>query len=141
MSIWTAQQYREFQKTGKKPEEIIVPKKKVKQSEKISYPKLFIEAHLKAFCEANGYELRYGDNELKFAEKRRFKFDYAILEIKLAVEYEGIYSRKSRHTTQTGYNRDTIKYNLATSLGWKVYRYTAQTYKNIIDDIKLKQTT
>ena len=53
----------------------------------------------------------------------------------IAIEYEGIYSKKSRHTTQEGYNRDTQKYNLATTNGWRVLRYTADNYKNLETDL------
>ena len=47
-----------------------------------------------------------------------------------AWEYEGIMSEKSRHTNILGYSKDAEKYNLAQSLGWKVFRYTAI---NILD--------
>lgn len=75
--------------------------------------------------------------ELKFCDTRRFKFDVAIPNLKIAVEFEGIISEKSRHTTITGYSKDCEKYNLAVSLGWKVYRYTTLNYKNIENDLKL----
>jgi very-short-patch-repair endonuclease len=58
-------------------------------------------------------------------ETRRFRFDYAMPEIKLAIEYEGIFSAKSRHTTVAGFMRDAVKYNEATILGWRVIRITA----------------
>lgn len=74
--------------------------------------------------------------ELKFSDKRKFRFDYAIPFYRIAVEFEGIISTKSRHTTITGYTRDCEKYNLAQIEGWKVLRYTALNYGNLEQDLK-----
>jgi hypothetical protein len=74
--------------------------------------------------------------EYRFHKVRKFRFDIAILEHKIAVEYEGIASDKSRHTSITGYTRDATKYNLATSEGWKVLRYTALNWKGAIADVE-----
>ena len=75
--------------------------------------------------------------ELKFDEVRRFRFDWAIPELKLAIEYEGLNSEKSRHTTKKGYTGDCQKYNLAVINGWKVLRYTAMNYSDFAQDIKV----
>jgi hypothetical protein len=53
----------------------------------------------------------------------------------LAIEFEGIMSEKSRHTTKTGYSKDTEKYNLAAINDWIVLRYTVLTYGNLERDI------
>ncbi len=74
--------------------------------------------------------------EHRFNEYRKFRFDVAIMDHKIAIEYEGIFSAKSRHTSIEGYNRDTEKYNLAVSMGWRVMRYTAKNYKECIVDLK-----
>ena len=74
--------------------------------------------------------------ELKFSSKRRFRFDYAIKFYKIAIEIEGVVSKKSRHTTITGYSRDCEKYNLAAIEGWRVLRYTILNYSNIETDLK-----
>lgn len=74
--------------------------------------------------------------EHKFHPTRRFLFDWAIPERKIAIEYEGLMSAKSRHTTIKGYSKDTEKYNEAAKMGWVVLRYTALTYKNIREDLK-----
>jgi hypothetical protein len=73
--------------------------------------------------------------ELRFSSTRMFRFDYAIVSQKIGIEYEGIMSFKSRHTTKTGYTDDATKYNLATVEGWRVLRYTALNYGSIIDDL------
>jgi hypothetical protein len=75
--------------------------------------------------------------EHQFDDKRRFRFDWAIPELKLAIEYEGIFSEKSGHTTVNGYTKDVKKYNLATIQGWKVLRYTALNYSDLAQDLEL----
>ena len=74
--------------------------------------------------------------EHKVVEGRAFRFDIAIPGKKVAIEFEGIFSEKSRHTTLTGYSKDTTKYNIAQLNGWKVLRYTALNYKDFEKDIK-----
>jgi very-short-patch-repair endonuclease len=74
--------------------------------------------------------------EHRFHSERRFRFDIAVPHLKLAVEYEGIFSKKSRHTSVSGYTTDADKYNLAQAEGWKVLRYTAKNYKKFIEDLK-----
>ena len=69
--------------------------------------------------------------EFKFHPTRRWRFDYAFPELKIAIEYEGIVSAKSRHTTMKGYTGDCEKYNEAAILGWKVIRITALMFKNL----------
>ena len=74
--------------------------------------------------------------EYVFSKKRKFRADWAHIEKRILVEYEGIYSDKSRHTTVSGYVNDTTKYNLATVEGWRVLRYTAKNYTEMYNDIK-----
>lgn len=80
--------------------------------------------------------------EFEFAKPRKYRADVSINVTtfkglqKILIEYEGLVSKKSRHTTMPGYTNDCDKYNLATSLGYKVYRYTALNYKNIHELIK-----
>lgn len=76
------------------------------------------------------------EKEYKFLEDRKFKFDFAIPHLKIGVEYEGLISNKSRHTTLTGYSKDCEKYNLAQINGWTVLRYTVLNYSNFFNDIK-----
>jgi hypothetical protein len=75
------------------------------------------------------------ENEFKFLHDRKFRFDIAMPEKKIAIEYEGlaISSKgiKSRHTTNVGYSNDCIKYNLAIVNGWKVLRFTAYNYEEV----------
>lgn len=74
--------------------------------------------------------------ELQFDNIRKFRFDWAIPDKMIAIEYEGVFSKKSRHTTITGYTNDCTKYNLALRNGWRVLRYTAKNYHMLEDDLK-----
>lgn len=83
---------------------------------------------LKSISDNEGLEL---EKEYKFLRDRRFRFDYAVPSLKIAFEYEGIFSKKSRHLTVTGYSRDVEKYNLAQAEGWVVIRATPIVLKKI----------
>ena len=73
--------------------------------------------------------------EHRFHDLRKFRFDIAILDMKVGIEYEGLMSEKSRHTTIEGFTMDCIKYNLAVKEGWRVMRYTAKNYTDFGSDI------
>lgn len=69
--------------------------------------------------------------------ERKFRFDWCFPDprTKIAIEYEGIFNGKSRHTSVIGYTNDTIKYNLAQAQGWRVIRLTAMNYKSLITEL------
>lgn len=75
------------------------------------------------------------EKEYKFLPDRKFAFDFCLPSHRIAIEYEGIFSAKSRHTTAGGYSGDATKYNLAVINGWRVLRYTAINYRQFYDDI------
>ena len=76
-------------------------------------------------------------SEYQFSPPRKFRADIAILSpVKLIIEYEGIFSPKSRHTNVKGYSKDSQKYNLAQVSGFKVLRYTAMNYTEMINDVR-----
>ncbi|KUJ54012.1 hypothetical protein [Chryseobacterium aquaticum] len=106
------------------------PKNKVVIPKEIGPYKLHIISVLKK----SGLDFK---EEYQFDEVRKFRFDWAIEEYRIAIEYEGIFSEKSGHTTISGYTKDITKYNLATKLGWKILRYTADNYLEIENDLKL----
>lgn len=67
--------------------------------------------------------------EFKFAEGigRKWAFDFAFPEEMVAIECEGgTRFGMSRHSRGDGYENDLEKYNCATRLGWRVYRYTTE---------------
>lgn len=68
--------------------------------------------------------------EYRFHEKRKWRFDFAIPALKIAVEIEGGTWGKSRHTTGSGFEKDCEKYNSATEFGWRVLRYTSKHVKS-----------
>jgi len=75
--------------------------------------------------------------EFRFAPPRRFKFDIAIVEQKIAVEYEGLVAtgKKGGHQTKAGYTSNCEKYNLAARLGWRLLRYTCRNYQDFEPDL------
>ena len=62
--------------------------------------------------------------EYKFHPERRWRFDYAIPEHKIALEVEGGVWTQGRHTRPQGFLGDIEKYNQATLMGWRVFRTT-----------------
>ena len=60
--------------------------------------------------------------EHKFHNERMWRFDYAILELMLAIEVEGGVFGNGRHVRGKGFVRDMEKYNMAAILGWKLIR-------------------
>jgi very-short-patch-repair endonuclease len=69
--------------------------------------------------------------EYKFLADRRFRFDFAWVELKLACEIEGgIWMRKGAHNTGAAIIRDCKKGNLATMHGWAFLRYTSEQIEN-----------
>jgi hypothetical protein len=86
-------------------------------------------AHIKLVLKAMGVHY---ETEHRFHEVRRFRFDIAIPHLMIAIEYEGLVAtgKKGGHQTRKHYTKDCQKYNLATELGWRVYRYTNANYKD-----------
>ena len=62
--------------------------------------------------------------ELRFHPARRWRFDYAIPELKIALEVEGGIYTGGRHTRPKGFLGDIEKYNTAATMGWMLLRTT-----------------
>lgn len=62
--------------------------------------------------------------EFKFHPTRRWRFDYALPEHKIAIEVEGGVWTGGRHIRPQGFLGDIEKYNTATLMGWRVFRTT-----------------
>lgn len=62
--------------------------------------------------------------EYRFHPTRRWRFDYAIPNYKIAIEVEGGIWTQGRHTRPKGFLKDIEKYNSAALLGWKLFRTT-----------------
>jgi very-short-patch-repair endonuclease len=72
----------------------------------------------------NGIELP--EKEFKFYPGRRWRFDYAWPNKKIALEIEGGVWIMGRHNRGTGFIKDLEKYNTATMEGWSVLRIQPQ---------------
>lgn len=65
--------------------------------------------------------------EYRFDERprpRRWRFDFAWPDLRVAVEVEGGVWSGGRHTRPAGYSSDAEKYSEAALQGWLVLRYT-----------------
>lgn len=79
-------------------------------------------------CRLSG--LPVPEPEFFFAKPRRWRFDWAWPDCKLAVEQEGGIFIRGRHTRGAGYVNDMAKYNAAALAGWRVLRFTPQQMQN-----------
>lgn len=69
--------------------------------------------------------------EYKFHPTRKWRYDYAVPEYKIALEVEGGVWTKGRHTRPQGFLGDIEKYNAGTLLGWRIFRVTPdELYSN-----------
>lgn len=60
--------------------------------------------------------------EFRFHPIRRWRFDFAIPELLIAVEVEGGVWTYGRHNRAEGFLRDMQKYNSAAAFGWRILR-------------------
>lgn len=61
-------------------------------------------------------------SEHQFHAERKWRFDFAFLEERVALEVEGGIFIQGRHARGTGIAADIEKYNSAALLGWTVLR-------------------
>ncbi|ACU61310.1 PDDEXK family nuclease [Chitinophaga pinensis] len=76
------------------------------------------------------------EREWRFHPVRKWRFDFALPDKKIGIEYDGLVSAKSRHTTLEGFTGDTDKLNAAQALGWRVLRFTVKNYKTVIIELE-----
>ncbi len=72
--------------------------------------------------------------EHRFHPMRKWRFDFAWPNLKLAVELDG----RGRHQTVKGAREDCAKHNAAVILGWRVLRYPATDIADVehwVDEI------
>ena len=99
--------------------------KKTKQAKKSAQAlelKLLVEAHLS--------ELPEHETEYKFFPTRRWRFDYAWPELKIALEVHGGVYSNGRHTRGVGFTKDREKMNTAQLEGWTVLEVTTEHVKS-----------
>lgn len=68
--------------------------------------------------------------EYRFDAKRRWRFDLAWPDRRLAAEVEGGTWVKGRHSRGAGMAKDCVKYNAAVLAGWAVLRFTSDMVKS-----------
>ena len=64
--------------------------------------------------------------EYKFHPVRKWRFDYAIPQYKIAIEIDGGVWNYGRHNRAAGYMADMEKFNAAAQMGWLVLKFTPQ---------------
>lgn len=98
-----------------------------------SKAKEWIELNLTYWCNQKGLELT---REHQFCPDRKWRFDWSINFMMIAIEFEGgIFLKKSGHNTARHYTKDADKYNQAQQLGWTVLRFTAMNYTTLITQL------
>jgi len=80
------------------------------------------EAGKALLLEILGAKLPEPELELRFHPSRRWRFDYAWPDYRVALELEGGAWVRGRHTRGKGFLNDCEKYNSAVMLGWKLVR-------------------
>lgn len=68
--------------------------------------------------------------EHRFHPVRRWRFDFAWIDQKVAVEVNGGVWVGGRHTRGAGFLGDMQKLNEAQKLGWSVYQFTPQQMRS-----------
>lgn len=82
--------------------------------------------------------------EYPFHPKRKWRFDYAIPEGRVAIEIDGGIFIQGRHSRGAGQKKDMEKLNAAAQLGWRVLHYiptekfSMKTLQQIWDTLKFK---
>ena len=89
-------------------------------------------------------KLPFFARQYPFHNERRWRFDFAFLEKKFAVEVEGITRQGGRHQRMPGFMKDCEKYEAAMLLGWTLYRVPApwvmRNPKRVIETIRTMVT-
>ena len=90
--------------------------------------------------QCRAYRLPRFERQYPFAKSlgRRWLFDFAWPERKIAIEIEGLVVQKlagqlvvrGRHASITGFKEDCIKYASAAVLGWRVLRFEQSQVKD-----------
>lgn len=70
------------------------------------------------------------EREYKFHPARKWRFDFAFVDQRIAVEIEGATWSGGRHTRGRGFALDCAKYNCAALMGWTVLRFTAEAIES-----------
>ena len=83
--------------------------------------------------------------EHKFHDTRKWRIDFAIIDLKIGIEIEGGVWSGGRHTRGNGFIEDMEKYNAAVTIGWVILRFTPQdlnkitTFETVKKVVELKE--
>ena len=69
--------------------------------------------------------------EHSFFPGRKWRLDFAIVDLKIGIEIEGGVWANGRHTRGKGFIEDMEKYNAAATLGWVILRFTPHDLNKI----------
>lgn len=64
--------------------------------------------------------------EVSFVDDRDWRFDFALEQRRVAIEIEGGIWTSGRHVRGRGYQEDLDKYNRATAIGWRIFRFSVE---------------
>lgn len=64
------------------------------------------------------------ERHYRFCPGRKWEIDFAWPDFMVAVEVEGGQWVEGRHNRPEGFAKDVEKYNMATFMGWRLYRVT-----------------
>ena len=87
-----------------------------------------LERHLETQMRQVGLHGFYAEH--RFHPGRKWRFDFAFIDQKVAIEVEGGTWSGGRHTRGSGFEKDCEKYNQAAIDGWLVLRYTSTMIKS-----------
>jgi hypothetical protein len=80
----------------------------------------------KVILEAELKQITTYVEEYKFHDKRKWRLDYYIPELKIAIELHGGVYTNGRHTRGTGFTEDRVKMNEAQIMGIMVLEVTSE---------------
>jgi hypothetical protein len=138
---WTEKYIQELKDNGKIQDYRIIGTKKPannshnlpKNIPKRNKTKEWIALNLSVWCNVHHFTLI---PEYPFCEGRKWRADFFIQELNCIIEYEGLMSAKSRHTTVTGFSGDTDKYNEVAKMGFILIRVTVINHKSLFTHLE-----
>lgn len=93
----------------------------------------FIAKNLFFWCQQRALIL---EEEYRFDAVRKWRFDFAVPVLMIAVEFNGgVFDRNGSHTSVYNVGKDNEKLNAASIQGWKVLRFTAVDYKDLLTEL------
>jgi very-short-patch-repair endonuclease len=93
-----------------------------------------LEAQFKLLIRA--LKLPEPEEEYMFHPDRKWRFDFAYPDQKIAIEIEGGVWTQGRHTRGSGFVKDCEKYNAAAMLGWRILKYHTNSIGDAAGDIQ-----